>query len=207
MLTDWFRREELKTDFLELRSKMRDIYLSWNVSSCDQVGRNCYALFFLVFTRLWQPSLVVSQQALKTFLIRPIDKLDAGSTHQVDQSEPSSNSQSQTSLNGVKSNGSEISTRPLASFMAGEISVEEILCPHGRLDPGKAADMKRIDRVRPYPTSHIISLMFTIIQATYESLILASGASFEPRLEPTDICHKCVEDTFLGTSIYPILRF
>ena len=32
------RREELKTEFLELRSKMRDIYLSWNVSSCDQVG-------------------------------------------------------------------------------------------------------------------------------------------------------------------------
>ena len=112
---------------------------------------------------LRQPSLVVSQQALKTFLIRPIDKLDAGSTHQVDQSEPSSNSQSQTSLNGVKTNGSETSTRPLACFMEGEISVEEILCPHGRLDPGKAADMKRIDRVRPYPPSHIISLMFTII--------------------------------------------
>jgi len=32
--------------------------------------------------------------------------------------------------------------------MEGEISVEEILCPHGRLDPGKAADMKRIDHVR-----------------------------------------------------------
>ncbi|KAF8503303.1 cysteine proteinase [Russula emetica] len=155
------RREELKTEFLELRSKMRDIYLSWNVSSCDQ------------------PSLVVSQQALNRFLTGPIDKRDAGSIHHVDQSELSSNSQSQTSLNGVKSNGSETSTRPLASFMEGEISVEEILCPHGRLDPGKAADMKRIDR------------------ATYESLILASGASFEPKLEPTDVCRKCVEDTFL----------
>lgn len=154
MLTDWFRREELKTDFLELRSKMRDIYLSWNVSSCDQVGWNCYTLFLFFFTRLWQPSLVVSQHALKTFLTRPIDKLDSGSTHQVDQSEPPGNSQSLTSLNGVKSNGSETLTRPLASFMEGEISVEEILCPHGRLDPGKAADMKRIDCVRPYPPSH-----------------------------------------------------
>jgi hypothetical protein len=112
---------------------------------------------------LWQQSLVVSQQALNTFLTRPIDKLDAGSTHHVDQSEPSSNSQCQTSLNGVKSNGNETSTRPLASFMEGEISVEEILCPHGRLDPGKGTDMKRIDRVRHYPPSHIISLMFTII--------------------------------------------
>ena len=117
--------------------------------------------FFL--TRLWQLSLVVSQQALITFLTRPIDKRDAGSTLLVDQSEPSSNTQSQMSLNGVKSNGSETSTRRLASFMEGEISVEEILCPHGRLDPGKATDMKRIDRVRPYLPSHIISLMFTII--------------------------------------------
>ena len=119
--------------------------------------------FFLLFTRLWQPSLVVSQRALNTFLARPIDKHNAGSTHLVDQSESSSNSQSQTNLNGVKSNGGETSTRPLASFMEGEISVEEILCPHGRLDPGKAADMKRIDRVRPYPRSHIISLIFSII--------------------------------------------
>ena len=103
------------------------------------------------FTRLWQPSLVVSQQALNTFLTRPIDKREAGSTHHVDQSEPSSNSQNQTSLNGVKINGSETSTRPLAALMEGEISVEEILCPHGRLDPGEAADMKRIDRVSHFP--------------------------------------------------------
>lgn len=108
---------------------------------------------------------MVSQQALNTFLTRPIDKRDAGSTHHVDQShsEPSANSQSQISLNGVKTNGSETSMRPLASLMEGEISVEEILCSHGRLDPGKAADMKRIDRVRTYPPSHIISLTFTII--------------------------------------------
>src|SRR6266446_5743797 len=91
---------------------MRDIYLSWNVSSCDQVS-NRYAL----------------------------------SIHQVDQSELLSNSQNKASLNGVKSNGSETSTQRLASFMEGEISVEEILCPHGRLDPGKAADMKRIDHI------------------------------------------------------------
>jgi hypothetical protein len=112
---------------------------------------------------LWQPSLVVSQQALNTFLTRPIDKRDAGSTHHVDQSEPSGNSQSQRSLNGVKSNGIETSSRPLASLMEGEISVEEILCPHGRLDPAKAADMKRIERVRPYSPSRIISLMLTVI--------------------------------------------
>lgn len=93
--------------------------------------------------------MVVSQQALNTFLSRPIDMRVAGLIDHVDQSGLPSNSQSPTSLNGVKGNGSETSTRRLASLMEGEISVEEILCTHGRLDPGKASDMKRIDRVRP----------------------------------------------------------
>jgi len=37
-LTEQFRREELKSEFLELRSKMQRIYRSWHMSSCDQVG-------------------------------------------------------------------------------------------------------------------------------------------------------------------------
>ena len=40
-----------------------------------------------------------------------------------------------------------------------------------------------------------------ILQAIYESSVLASGASFDPTLEPTDVCRTCVEDTFLGGSI------
>ena len=35
--------------------------------------------------------------------------------------------------------------------MAEDISVGEILCPHSKLDPGKAGIMKRIDRVCPIP--------------------------------------------------------
>jgi hypothetical protein len=38
-LTEHFRREELEREFLELRSKMQDIYRSWHLSSWDQVGR------------------------------------------------------------------------------------------------------------------------------------------------------------------------
>jgi hypothetical protein len=45
------------------------------------------------------------------------------------------------------------------SSMEGEISIEEILCPHGRLDPGKTADMKRIDRVRPHLLSYILLIL------------------------------------------------
>jgi len=129
------------------------------------------------FSCLWQPSIVVSQQALNTFLSRPLDKRTNGSIDQIDQTECSSNSP--TRLNCVKSNGSETSLKP-PSFMEGDISVEEILCSHGRLDPGKAADMKRIGH------------------AIYESSIVPSGVSFVPALAPTDICRTCVEDTFLG---------
>ncbi|KAI9508309.1 cysteine proteinase [Russula earlei] len=153
------RREALRNEFLELRSKIQDIYRSWHVSSCDQ------------------PSLVVSQQALNTFLYRPFDKRFGDSIDHVD--ETGLLNKSQRSLNDMKGQDDEKSMAPLASSMEGEITVKEIQCPHGRLDPGRAADMKRIDR------------------ATYDTLILASGASFCPTLEPTDICRKCVEGTFL----------
>ncbi|KAI0293067.1 hypothetical protein BC826DRAFT_1016774 [Russula brevipes] len=155
------RREALKSEFLEIRSKMRDIYMSWNVSSCDQ------------------PSLVVSQQALNTFLSRPIDRRAGGSVDYIDQAGLPNNTQ--TCSNGLHDDCGEKSIQGPTSSMAmeGKIAIEEILCPHGRLDPGKTVDMKRIDR------------------ATYEALILASGASFDPTLEPTDICHNCVEGTFL----------
>ena len=99
------------------------------------------------FSCLRQPSIVVSQQALNTFLSRPLDKRTNGQIDQLDQTECPSNSQ--TSLNCVQSNGNETSAPKLTSFMEGDISVEEILCSHGQLDPGKAADMKRIDHVRP----------------------------------------------------------
>ena len=39
VLTEHLRREELESEFLELRSKMQEIYRSWHLSSWDQVGR------------------------------------------------------------------------------------------------------------------------------------------------------------------------
>lgn len=98
------------------------------------------------FLRLWQPSLVVSQQALNGFLSRPIDKRAGGSNDHIDETGSPNNCH--TSLNGLRNNGGERSMRRLTSFIEGEISIEEILCPHGGLDPAKATDMKRIDRVR-----------------------------------------------------------
>ncbi|KAH9173623.1 cysteine proteinase [Lactarius sanguifluus] len=135
------RREELKREFLELRSKMQGIYRSWHLSSWDQA------------------SVVVSQQALSTFLSRPFEKR---------ASDPMDNE----SLKPEQGSATPI---------AGDISVEEILCPHSKLDPGTPWK---------YETNRPV--------ATYESLILASGSSFFPKLEPGDICRECVEDIFLA---------
>lgn len=64
MLTDWFRREELKTEFLELRSKIRDIYMSWNVLSCDQVGFKLLRYpFFFFFSHAFVAAVAGGQPA------------------------------------------------------------------------------------------------------------------------------------------------
>jgi hypothetical protein len=95
---------------------------------------------------------VVSSRALNAFLSRPFDKNAGGLTDRASSTDRTGHlNNCQTSLNGLEKNGSEKPTRRSASFIAGEISVDELLCPHGGLDPGKAADMKRIDRVRPIP--------------------------------------------------------
>ena len=84
---------------------------------------------------------------MNTFLSRPFDKLTEGLANHVDHTGCSSNGQ--TNLNGLENSGSETSVGKPASLVEGGISFEEILCPHGILDPGKAPLMKRIDRVRP----------------------------------------------------------
>lgn len=93
---------------------------------------------------------MVSQQALSTFLSRPFEKrasvpTDNGSP--VDQPKPSSSSH--TDKNGLTSDHCEKPEQEPATSIEEDISVEEILCPHSKLDPRKAGNMKRIDLVCP----------------------------------------------------------
>ncbi len=87
---------------------------------------------------------MVSQQALSTFLSRPFetlanDPVDKGSSF--DSPQPLNSTQ-----NGLTSDHcKKVEQGPTTP--SAEISVEEILCPHSKLDPGKARYMKRIDRV------------------------------------------------------------
>ena len=91
---------------------------------------------------------MVSQQALSTFLSRPFETRASGPTEngsQVDQPEPSSSSH--TNKNGLTGDDRETPEQGPSTSSADDISVEEILCPHSKLDPRKAGNMKRIDRV------------------------------------------------------------
>ena len=95
---------------------------------------------------------MVSQQALSTFLSQPFEMRTSGPTDNgspVDQPELSSSSH--TNQNGLTSDHCEKPEQGPATFMAEDISVGEIVCPHSKLDPGKAGNMKRIDQVCPIP--------------------------------------------------------
>jgi hypothetical protein len=116
---------------------------------------------------------VVSPQALNAFLSRPFDKDAGGETDPASSNDQTGDGQ--TSLNGLERNGTEKSTRQLASVMAGEISVHELLCPHGRLDPGKAAEMKRIDRVCALSPELYSLLVLNEIHAGYIRIVHSSN--------------------------------
>ena len=95
---------------------------------------------------------MVSQQALSTFLSRPFETRASGPTENgssVDQPKPSSSSH--TNQNGLTSDHCEKLEQGPAPSKFKDISVEEILCPHSKLDPRKAINMKKIDRVCPIP--------------------------------------------------------
>ncbi|KAI0273307.1 cysteine proteinase [Gloeopeniophorella convolvens] len=157
------RQGELQAKFAELRPRMQQIYRSWNVTSHDQA------------------SLIVSQQALSKFLSRPIQKRGGSSlshTNSIDLTESQDDAPTEPNGNGLTDKASETPEQSQDPGAEGEISTTEVLCMHGKLDPTKAGDMKRISR------------------ATYKSFILPSGISFAPELEPTDVCRQCVEEAF-----------
>ncbi|KIY43585.1 cysteine proteinase [Fistulina hepatica ATCC 64428] len=60
------------------------------------------------------------------------------------------------------------------------ISVNDILCTHGRLDPAKASDMKRIKK------------------SAYIKIHDELNCKFFPELNPDDACQECVAATFEG---------
>ncbi|KAH7913760.1 hypothetical protein BJ138DRAFT_1145448 [Hygrophoropsis aurantiaca] len=91
------KEKDVKERFTELRSQLRSIYSSWNVKSADE------------------ESVVVSRQALETWLVKPLAK--------------------------PKSSRSNSEEKPISDDIEED---SDILCAHRDIDPRKANNMKRI---------------------------------------------------------------
>ncbi|TFY67092.1 hypothetical protein EVG20_g4062 [Dentipellis fragilis] len=153
------KRDAVTSRFEELRQRMSSIYRSWHVSSHDQ------------------KSVVASQQALEQFLSRHLSKESGGSK--------TPNGTSKTPLESEASSRSA-STIPMDTEalkvptpLEDEISISSVVCAHGRLDPDRADDMKRID------------------YGAYERMVEEEGCIFQPELSPEDVCEECVRDIFI----------
>ncbi|KAI0064483.1 cysteine proteinase [Artomyces pyxidatus] len=149
-------------EFEDLRLKMMDIYRCWEVSSHDE------------------DSLVVSQEALKTFLSKPFVKAagELSKSASPEQSDNTHDDKQATSSNGASGTPESSLSSQNSQRREGDISVEEIVCQHGRLDPSKAADFKRIRYTE------------------YENIVSYLGCRFLPELCPEDVCKACVTETF-----------
>jgi hypothetical protein len=77
-----------------------------------------------------------------------------------------------------------------------ELSISDILCEHGALDPSKASKMKCIDEV-----SATFALRYPKLdqeeQGAYDK-ILASGCNFASLLHTENVCSICVTQTYQG---------
>ena len=93
---------------------------------------------------------MVSQQALSTFFSRPFEIPTSGPVdNESPVGQPKPSNSSHTNENGLTSDHCEKPEQRPAASITEDISVEEILCPHSKLDPRKAGNMKRIDLVCP----------------------------------------------------------
>ncbi|TFY82365.1 hypothetical protein EWM64_g1642 [Hericium alpestre] len=59
------------------------------------------------------------------------------------------------------------------------LPLEDIICEHGRLDPSKADDMKRIN------------------YAAYQRMVHEEWCRFKPEMTPDDVCETCVRNMFV----------
>lgn len=138
------RRETLIARFRELRDAKRDIYRSWNVSRLSDV-RCCAVVFVRRLTSRCQRSVIVSRTALSEWLERGLAKRKrAGSDATLDGA-------AATDTDGTVWDGMDLDVdakQKLAPSSADVIENTDIECWHGRLDPAKAGEMKRISEVR-----------------------------------------------------------
>ncbi|THH17534.1 hypothetical protein EW146_g3292 [Bondarzewia mesenterica] len=157
------KQNTVKAKFQDSRNRMTNIYRSWHVLSNEQ------------------RSIVASQEALEMFLSRHLAKSSGKSSDAKDstaENEATSGDDDQLASSPntkLHINGS--------SSREGDIPIDGIICTHGKLDPLKAEDMKRID----YVCDEVAS----------ERMASEEKCHFFPEMTPEDVCEICVETIFM----------
>ncbi|KAI0934305.1 hypothetical protein AcV5_006190 [Taiwanofungus camphoratus] len=106
-------------------------------------------------------SAVVSCQALESWIAR----------HPAARMTSSADSAEKTAGNSNSASDGDFSEKQT-------LSVSGIMCPHGRLNPDRASDMKLITEV------------------AYQRIISEGDCQIVPKLSPFDVCGDCVKDSF-----------
>ena len=135
----------------------------WSVASSDQVrvlihnGRVSTTL-----TCWFKSAIIASKQGLQTFISRleyirwqPNVRLTAENS--IDLAGPSQKQDPSSIEEALADDGAGRRTpSSKLSPIAEEISISDIVCEHGKLDPSKSADMKRVNAVRLLSTFRVI---------------------------------------------------
>ncbi|OCH88183.1 cysteine proteinase [Obba rivulosa] len=143
---------EAQTRFSDIRRKVRDIYQTWNLSSRDE------------------PSVVASRQALESWITRHLRTRAAVPSDPAELSEKAAG----------KAKATDDGTSPFSIGNAvHQISLAEIVCNHGLLNPEKVQDMKVIREV------------------AYHRILSEDSCELAPKLTQADVCDACVKDMFI----------
>ncbi|EPT06051.1 hypothetical protein FOMPIDRAFT_1034036 [Fomitopsis schrenkii] len=156
------RKQETLAQFDQVRQRIMNIVTSWNPTSRNQ---DC---------------VVTSRQGLETWVVR---HLKAQITPKASDSQGSREPVAPTSTEDNDERSSEVPATQDKGHAAGgqgarTISMSQVLCEHGQLNPSKAGDMKLITGAaqRRIATEDICELV--------------------PMLYPTDVCEDCVAAMF-----------
>ncbi|KAK7693458.1 hypothetical protein QCA50_003026 [Cerrena zonata] len=143
------KEKKAREAFDQKRRMVMDIYRSWSLSSYDE------------------DSIIVSRQALESWLLHRISKPPT-TKHDV----PVESSDNPPIVNGTGANEASIKD------FGRSFQNDDIVCPHGRLDPSKASSMKRVK------------------QKALDRIADEDHARFIPAFKPSDVCEECVEAIF-----------
>ncbi|KAI0664864.1 cysteine proteinase [Cubamyces menziesii] len=147
---DYVQREkETRARFDQIRHSVMDIYRNWNLSSRDE---DC---------------VVASRQSLESWISRHLAKPKT----------PKRTPPPESAGIASKTDSPDISCGDTAASQS-LLPVSEIVCPHDRLDPERASDMKVIREV------------------AYTRIAEEDGCRLTPKLTPADVCAECVERMF-----------